>query len=402
MRLSRVALGLAGLAAAALLVGPGCRDATQVTLDISLVRAECRETHGTAITVGVSPKETEDHAALEYVTASTESCDVNTRQIGTLVITPTDPNRASVIVVVAYDQVRASSCKPPLYTGCIVARRQFSFSDHRNLHLPITIDPICKDVPCDAFSTCRTGKCFSSELAACDEGSCPEPGDPGDGGTSEDGQVQPDVGPLPVPDGSIDAGTDGSSSDASDASDAADVVDGSVPAAAARCDVNGNILHCADPAGGDVSCATSANFCCDTSPTVRFQCNPQLPAACTTARYCCATADCTGSDVCGPQLADPAQPRFCQPAANRCDVATGGTLLCPQTCLAGFSCCGLTIQSASCQARPCITEFCCMNADCSSGSCPPVVIVDLVPAGPAGPGLVLKPGAKGGPPAICN
>ena len=207
------ALGALGLA-----LGPGCRDATQVTVEISLAqRASCAETNGTAITVGTEPGMTQQRVADEFVTATTDSCTEATHEIGTLVVTPGGNGHGSIIVVVAYDKaIVPSSCKPPLFKGCIVARRQFTFSDHQQLHLPITIDPQCKDVPCDAFSTCRTGKCFSSDVS-CNGDGCLEPGDPGDGGTSVDGQVIPDTGvvdgQLPFVDGGGDSAVDGRPTD---------------------------------------------------------------------------------------------------------------------------------------------------------------------------------------------
>jgi len=402
VRLSRIVLPLVGLLGVVAVLGePGCSaEATQGTLDIRLesTRAQCSETNGTAITVGVTPEDTELRAGLEFVTASTDVCDPGTGRIGTLAVVPSDPNRASVIVVVAAKKTGRSTCKPPFYKGCIVARRQFRFAKNRNLYLPITIDPLCEDVPCDAFSTCRTGKCFSAETSCDDNDSCPEPGDPGDGGTSEDGQVTPDVGPLP--DGATDAMPDGMiSSDGGDAGDAATDApnDGNDGAAAggARCDGT-NILYCANPMGAEMACGLSASFCCDTSPITKGQCNPV--AACTSGRYCCATTDCTGSDVCPAAGAGgPTVPRFCQAAGTRCDTANGGKLVCGgQTCNVGASCCGATRETATCQARPCASEYCCMGSDCNSGVCPAIIIIE----GPALPGLV--PGSKGQIPQTCN
>ena len=37
--------------------------------------------------------------------------------------------------------------------------------------LPITISPDCLNVPCDAFSTCRHGQCFTNEVS-CQGGAC--------------------------------------------------------------------------------------------------------------------------------------------------------------------------------------------------------------------------------------
>ncbi|MDB5214636.1 MAG: Xanthine/uracil/thiamine/ascorbate permease family protein [Myxococcaceae bacterium] len=284
-----------------LALAPGCRDATQATIDISLTKlAHCTETNGTAITVGVDPTATEDRVAHEFVTATTSACDPATGEIGTLVLTPSS-GHASVIVVVAYDKVSPASCKPPLYKGCIVARRQFSFTDHRHITMPISIDPDCKDVPCDAFSTCRTGKCFSADVA-CTGDNCLQPGDPGDGGTALDAEVIPDTG-IPIEgsvDGSMDGaatdsstGTDGSSDAGTDADDSgsdAGGVDGSVPDGV-YCDVNGNLL-CPAPTvcnTGSAGCQTA------TGPL----CRPAFTACMAgETQYCCANAPCPVGKAC--------------------------------------------------------------------------------------------------------
>ena len=300
------------LVAFVLVLAPGCRDATQVTLDVSLTKlAQCTETKGTAITVGIDPATTEDRVAHEYVTATTSACDQATGEIGTLVLTPSESGRASVIVVVAYDAANAASCKPPLFTGCIVARRQFSFTDHRHLTMPITIDPDCKNVPCDAFSTCRTGKCFSSE-AACNGDTCTEPGDPGDGGTAVDGQVIPDTG-VPIdgqaadgagtdgagPDGSMtdggddsrDGGTDGGTDSGPDSGGQDSSTGDSGAPAGVYCDMNGN-LFCPDPSmcnAGNAGCLTGAGPLCRIGMTGCMLGETQ---------YCCANAPCPGIKLC--------------------------------------------------------------------------------------------------------
>ena len=290
------AAGVVGLA-----LMPGCRDATQVTVEVSLAkRASCTETNGTAITVGTDPAGTQKRVEDQFVTATTTSCTEASHEIGTLVVTPSSSGgggRASIIVVVSYDKaVEPSSCRPPLFKGCIVARRQFTFTEYRGLHLPITIDPDCKDVPCDAFSTCRTGKCFSSDVS-CTDDSCLEPGDPGDGGTSVDGQVIPDTGidgpPVPVDGGGADGATDGASgTDAADASDEATTVEAGAPAV--YCDVNGNLL-CPEP----TQCNAGSACCGPGSGSPVTKCNNGA-ASCSpgVTQYCCPNAPCPAPKLC--------------------------------------------------------------------------------------------------------
>ena len=273
----------------ALALAPGCRDATQVTVEITLAkRATCAETNGTAITVGTDPLSTQQRVVDEFVTATTMSCTEATHQIGTLVVTP-GSGHASIVVVVAYDKaIVPSSCKPPLFKGCIVARRQFTFSDHQGLHLPITIDPDCKDVPCDAFSTCRTGRCFNSDVS-CTEDSCSEPGALRDGGTNDDaavivdGSTSPDGASPPV-DGGTDASTDAPTDSPNDGTITLDgaLNDGGAPAGV-FCDEFGNLL-CPDP----LTCNAGSSCCGPANGGGNAACVGGVAACLASAiQYCC-------------------------------------------------------------------------------------------------------------------
>ena len=257
-----------------------------MTLALSLTpRAQCTEVHGTAITVGTDPSATEARVREQYVTATTSACDPATRTIGTLVLTPGDSDSASVVVVVAYDQVAASSCKPPAYQGCIVARRRFTFASHTHLKMTITIDPDCKDVPCDAFSTCRTGVCFDSNVA-CSGDACNEPGATPDGGTSEAGVVVPDAGVDAPTDGAGDGAiTDGAITDGASLDGATD------SGTAADCVLPSDTLVC----GGGLACTGSAVSCCGTT-SANATCN--LAPCAGTTRYCCRSTDCQNGKSC--------------------------------------------------------------------------------------------------------
>ncbi len=279
-----------------------------MTIELSLApRAQCTEVHGTAITVGVDPSATESRVSDEYVTAATAACDPATRAIGTLVITPGDSDSASVVVVVAYDQRAASACKPPAYKGCIVARRRFTFAAHTRLAMPITIDPDCKDVPCDAFSTCRTGVCFDSSVS-CSGDACNEPGATPDGGTSEAGVVTPDASfDGPVPDGALDGALDGASDGASDgaldgATDGAaeSGVDASIGTAADCNYLDGDSLVC-----GGGKCDGVARSCCGLTPP-SATCSGVVSVCAPQNRYCCKPSDCLLGKACnrGPVVLD--------------------------------------------------------------------------------------------------
>ncbi|MBX3186071.1 MAG: hypothetical protein KF819_03610 [Labilithrix sp.] len=272
------ACGFAGFA-------PGCRDATQMTLEIGLAdKVVCSEMKGTAITVGVDAIDTESRVAAEYVTATTNECDARTRSVGTLVVTPSDDDQASVVVVVAYDPSLGSpaACKPPLFKGCIVARRRFSFSTFKKLRMPITIDPDCKDVPCDALSTCRKGNCYSSEVVIEGDVVPPEPGALPDGGTDEGGIVIPEGG---LPDTGGDA--DSSIPDGSDVDGPVDAPTDAPFDAPPGVSCVAGALQCPGPCSGKLL------YCCDVLADTGVQCvNGAAACKASSPKYCCADGDC--------------------------------------------------------------------------------------------------------------
>ena len=300
-------LGVVGIGVSAAV--PGCQDATQATITITLEKQElCPNLGGTAITVGVEPRDTEQRVANSYVTAVENKCDPATGLIGSLVITPGDTGRSSVVVVVAFDKARAQTpadCKPPGYAGCVVARRLFSFPDHKNLQMPITVDAACVDVPCDAVSTCRRGNCYSAEVLEDCVGLACEPGVSEDGGVPDGGIVEAG-GDGPRPDGSTNdaAGDDGSMSDGS-MSDGS-TSDGSTGGAVPYCTTAAMpVLMCEKTAAVPTSCGGATPACCGAGvPTVCMGACP-LPE-----RRCCSNPDCGMGGCCPPSDGGTA-PRFC-------------------------------------------------------------------------------------------
>jgi hypothetical protein len=248
-------LALAGLLAMPILaVTPGCRTATEATLDIALSpKKACADVHGTAITVGVDPEDTEQKVTSRFLTATTTECTDATHEIGTLVLTPGSEMRASVVVVTAVGtHADPSTCAPPAYLGCIVSRRTFSFIEHTPITIPITIDPKCVSVPCDEHSTCRDGLCFSSSIS-CAGVTCTQPGETLDGGTDLDASVTPD------------AGNDANPMNA-------------------RAACLGDMLVC-----GDAPCVPS-QVCCSVLGSVSCV----DPVDCPSTRRCCTANDCDG------------------------------------------------------------------------------------------------------------
>ena len=358
---------VATFAASLAAVAPGCKDATQATLEIRMAKTDlCPKLGGTAIAVGSDRNEVETRVST-YVTAETRDCDVASGSIGSLVVTPGDVGRSAIIVAVAFDTSRArtaTDCKPPAYAGCVVARRYFAFSDHTNLRIPITIDPECLDVPCNATSTCRKGNCYDSETS---DGL--EPGDDGAGGASEagivDGAVDGFVPDGSKPDGSSDGAVEGGDSGRSDA-DAEEGEGGPPPLA--QCIAN--ILNCnRDGSLGECS-GSIAQACCDLD--VPNRCS--TPAACgAKTKYCCVPADCTtAGETC--MGANGTTPGRCLPSGVAPPTCGGGAgpLLCPSPTVcngAALACCSARGMPATCQAGPsCVAkgddQWCCQQSDC--------------------------------------
>ena len=286
-----------------------CRDATQVTVDIRTLGIPCSSLKGVSIVVARGPQEAEDRMGLGSLSAQVERGVCDGARVGTLVLTPNEP-RGAIVVAARVSDDPASTCKPPLYRGCIVARRSFTFLDHVSGTLPITLEVACADVPCDVVSSCRSGTCVSSETT-CSEGTqrCESPAEPvvlADGGVEDSRDGASADGSNLVDGALVDSGRDGS--DAGDGSVATrdgatnecPLQNGTKP----DCKTLGTSAVCCAPASGP-SCATSAAVCGDLDP--RYDC---LGAAhCPAATWCCArsgvappqsscAATCKGAFLC--------------------------------------------------------------------------------------------------------
>lgn len=340
-------------------LGQGCQDPTQITLELSLdEKAKCAEiANGTAITVGIEPRDTESRFSDGYVTAKTSDCDAMTGRIGTLVVTPSDAGRASVIVVVGYKGNDPTSCRPPTYAGCIVARRRFNFVDHTRLRMPISLDPDCANVPCDAFSTCSKGRCFDSETD-CTGGECSTPGELKDGGVDEAKRVEPETGAAPQ-DGSSDAtnGRDDAGPDATGADDGGLDATGGDDAS----------LDATNGGDGGLDATPDGNVTVPYCNGDKLVCN-----SCGFGQFCCSTTECDFSMQCSRPPGGVGAPGTCQPvpdsgsdSGSTSPSCNGGTLLCQgNACTSPNACCSDTNQ---CVPGPCgAQQYCCTDGDCPS------------------------------------
>ncbi len=319
---------MAVAAIAVVAVVAACRAPTQARLVVT-TSALCSETNGVAITVKDKPA-TVARVLDEtpgFVTTSTTTCaqKAGYGDYGTLVLAPGEATGA-VLVVAGYGATRAESCTPKnQFKGCIVARRAFSFVDHATITIPVSLDPDCVDVPCDAFSTCRRGACVDSSVS-CTESECtgpslPPPGEADAGATPRDGASD-------APVGSSDAGADsgGDGGGGSDAGDAGSLVDagggtsrcGLVPGAACR--GFGSTMPNVPCGPADVCCAMATGACVPYTGLDTTSCGGSL--------FCCSDqADCTGGDVCCKRTINGRQVFDCRPT-GACESPIASSILC--------------------------------------------------------------------------
>ncbi len=258
-----------------------CRAPTQMTLRIETIGTlRCPDLKRVMVVTGHDPAEVEERAATKFFAADTRDCEGDTT-VGSLVITP-DTNRGAVLVVASFDAQK--TCDPPLYAGCIVARRAFSFIDHVQAELPISFEISCRDVPCTAISSCRHSNCESSETTCNDDGVCTSPADPtGPGPSGEAGTDAPSDATLSPPDGSA---TDADDADTStDAALTGDAYDAGPP---------GPYL-CPMDIGGTPCSLTDR--CCK-SPGTMFGCLQICPATREADFECVGRRRCGYSSVC--------------------------------------------------------------------------------------------------------
>lgn len=277
-----------------------CRAPTQAEITIRTT-VPCGELGEVAIVVSGSPEESERRTSTGFYAAQTGECDP-AQVVGSLVVTP-GGDRASVMIIGAPEGKQLSTCMPPLYRGCIVARRAFSFIDATTLKIPVSLDIECRDVPCDAFTTCKKGFCYSSELE-CSDSDCRLKGELPDGGVDKEAAVLVDGSPDPM----RDAATDGSGTDGSVESGTDSGIDSGIDSGVDSGD--GGVINPPPPpgtvtcSGGTMSCGgtncPAPNGCCENAMLAEsLACTMQSSFPCTGGttkgrrRYCCGDGWCS-------------------------------------------------------------------------------------------------------------
>jgi len=172
-----------------------CRTATQVELVVTY-DGKCSDLQEVAFIIGTDPNVAEGRIESNVFTTTTTHCEQGSpSRVGSLVVTPNDATgRASIIVLASFGGQPVTECKPEKgYAGCIIARRAFAFVDHTALTLEIPLEASCKNVPCDAVSTCKNAACVTSDVS-CTGSGCGQPGVISDGGIEfTDAPTDPDA-----------------------------------------------------------------------------------------------------------------------------------------------------------------------------------------------------------------
>lgn len=226
----------------------GCRAPTEAILDVSF-NGPCTGGSSIGIIVGTDPKDAERRIQGGIFTTTAECV---TGRVGTLVVTPNESTgRAAIVILAGVGKSGRLCLGSDGYKDCIVARRTFTFVEHTSLSIPILLDLDCKDVPCDAESTCDKKQCTKSEINCSGEG-CGKPGELPDGGTElVDAPTNPDA--YVNTDGAI--GVDGNPPEDSG-------TDSPVVTDSGSCENAHDPVLCNRTVGGPVVCPSNAHACC--------------------------------------------------------------------------------------------------------------------------------------------
>ncbi len=289
-----------------------CRSATEIVVE-ARTNAAYHDGFVVSFTVG-TPDELE---AAAPTTESRAAWGVD-GFVGSLTVVPSSGSSKDtalgVKIVLGVDR-DSRSCTPPDYRGCIVARRRIHYTAHERLVLPIALYVECKDVACDAASTCNLlGQCVSATVdpATCSapqgctvsgdpQASMPPAADSGPSDAANDGVNSNDatndaLGP-PAGDSAVDAPVD-ASPDATTAG-----TPGKVDCGPGKtCDLSLGLACCFDSTMQSGICVTSGTQCMLGAGIYLFSCDG--PEDCVAGSVCCAyaggVAQCSGGGNCGP------------------------------------------------------------------------------------------------------
>lgn len=177
----RVAAGTVGV-----LLISACLTPTQVTFEVRTDIA-CDDVASVALAVGPAGT-VEDKAPVALTRAC--SADGKLNFVGSYAVIPEGKLvevGARVTLAVTGVDLETNCNAANAYRGCVVARRVVSFVPHRALVVPIELLLVCKDVACEANSTCnKLGRCVPAkvELEGCEDDVCRKTEGPPGGSSS--------------------------------------------------------------------------------------------------------------------------------------------------------------------------------------------------------------------------
>jgi hypothetical protein len=320
-----------------------CRSPTQVTLDVTY-SGPCSDLGGVALIVGTDPYKSEERIVGNVFTTSTSQCTPGTpSRIGTLVITPNENGDRMSIIVLAGIGKRPEECKASEgYFGCIIARRGLGFVTSTSLTLGVSLDADCRNVPCNAVSTCSRGLCVDSNVE-CGADGCSSPGALPDGGIepvdaplTPDAYVQADAPIEPEEDSAIppvDSGVDAGFCEEPD-----EHVKCTTPLTTKTCQANEGCCYAVNPGGdGGGGDGGGSQYDCRPTGSCNFGgANPNV--MCKSARNCavglvCCVVPMTGGGTscmakCAYPMGGPDGGQdfpLDQACADTCECRRGGT-----------------------------------------------------------------------------
>ena len=145
------------------LEGAACRTPTDMTVHV-VSDVPCVKQRGVIVAVG-------DPSTYESLPPSGQSLQcsqvgTDLYDMGTIVIVPhaDGADRLGIRVVVGVDRDAETCSSADGFKGCIVARRLLNYLPHNELTVDVLLRDACKDVPCDAKTTCVDRSCASAEL----------------------------------------------------------------------------------------------------------------------------------------------------------------------------------------------------------------------------------------------
>jgi len=394
------AVALAGIAGSLVFASAleGCRDATEIELDIS-TDAICGEHRGTSITTG-KLGDIEHEAPETATTTCTPSSDAAGERggrIGSLVIVPSGDKdeKVAVRVVTGFGKSPEACIADGYMGGCIVARRSLRFQPHESIRLPIQMLADCLNVPCNATQTCVHGQCVSAEIPNPEE--CTEPGGcvPVDGGkdvakdTDADsegaGGAAGETGPEPLPEPAPEAGPEIGPEPEPEAGPEIEPEPEPMPEAGPEIEPEPEPVPEAGPepepepepeAGPEIEPEAGPD------PEPEAGLDTSVPDDTGPDATPCpeGTADCDNDEVTGCEVTLASDPLNCGACGNDCLGGTCAASVCHPICSAGTADCdgifanGCELNVAADPANCGACGRSCLGAACTASLCEPVVI----------------------------